>query len=813
MSSYAAPSAEATAEAGAFFGALEAQRLAVLRAVGDLPQRDALAAFVFEALTHAAGTAEGLTVDAAQALASPLGIDPVNDRLPGGLRPDEAERVSLLDVLLGAERPPAAIEVVNALFTLGYAARLEPLDAVERRTMTLRVVAMLPGVERQGPFVLTDYVDSVCGEEDALRFWQIYVDRVAAEISRRAPGEPRSAAEPWLFSRLLRLHEQGPTPPPSAAFLALTRHVNRVLQTHRYRWRFIRHLVEGCEDARMLHYLCTAPAVAQDPEVLPVFLTRGNDKLVSCALFTLYVYPDDETPVEAALNHLRSRPLPEVAARLVDLYAQLHLPRHPGSALLRLARGVRQLVAARLSEGPVDALLQAVANDARSLRQCLLLTDAVEAAEAVDRPRSEQLLERVVTTFFKAFTPSGIEHPLSDEVWRGGVRQALCRLIALEPDEVLGRLDAFGRSLGDEARRWYPDDDEASRAARTRLGSRFLGLFADTLLGVCRTMFAAGDDAGREHALSCYRLLVQVFRPHAGLVWGTGWFGAIEYVLPTFFPDLMATTEDGGPDDRITEAAALVARVEHELWPPPPSLLRLATPPPATAVPAAPASAPRPVEPALMRRRPTRERPLGAEAVPAGRSTRPVSVLLRAWLGIDVVGDGLRRLGALFGRRRTGRVTLTDREVIVEVETSWLGRARRDAEARALTDLRGVHVRQPARAFHLAFGIAVLAVGGVAGGHLVLGGLRDGDTRAALLGGALVALAIAIDAAMFRLFLRHRSALVLELWWGASPLRQRLLVDAAEAAPLLDAFMTADAERRELEQLAHWVGSDEAWEQ
>lgn len=806
---------------GAFFGALEERRAAVMRLVEALPARGALATVVFDLLSQIAREGPAaLQAGRVTALLARQRLDPDTCRLAADLD-GGAERVPLVDVLVGTRRPPAAIEQVAALFAMGYAARLAPLDPVERRTFTLRVVGMLPGVERSGPFVLSDYVDHVCDEDDALRFWQIYVDRVAAEISRRAAGEPRSAAEPWLLSRLLDLHEQGPTPPPSAAWLVLTRHVNRVLQTHRHRWRFIRHLVEGCEDPRMLHYLCTAPTMAQDPEVLTVFLTRGNDKLISCALFTLFVYPDTDEVVEATLDHLRGRPFPEVAARLVDLYAQIHLPRQPGPALLRLAAGVGRHVAAHIDDGPVDALLQAVSNDARSLRQCLLLTDAVELSAGPRGPRHQQLLERVATTFFKAFTPSGSEHPLNDEVWRGAVRQAICRLVALEGPEIGDRLERFGMELAREARRWYPDEDDASRAARVRLTGRFVGMFADTLLGVCRSLYA--DEATRAAALDGYRILVQVFRAHASIAHGTGWFGAVEYVLPTFFPDLAAGPGDGdleAPDDERTRAAAaLVARVEHELWPPMAGpTVRLAVPPggPArsTAEPASEARSPA-VDPGgpSLRRRLDRDRPLTAPARLIGRSTGRLAALLRAYTGFDVAADLARRLLGLFGYRHAGRVTLTGRELVVVDEVRLLGRSvRRTTESYRLDELRGVRVRQQMRAFYLGFGLTALAVAGVLGGHLVFVGLRGGETRLALAGAAILAAGLAVDAAMFRLFDRNRGTLVLELTLGARPRRLRLLVDAERGAEVLDAFMTADAERRELEQLRHWEGADDAWE-
>ena len=62
---------------------------------------------------------------------------------------------------------PATVEMVNALLALGFAAKLKPLEDTDKQSFTARVVGLLPGIERVGPYVITDYIDLVCSEADA----------------------------------------------------------------------------------------------------------------------------------------------------------------------------------------------------------------------------------------------------------------------------------------------------------------------------------------------------------------------------------------------------------------------------------------------------------------------------------------------------------------------------------------------------------------------------------------------------------------------------------------------------------------------
>ncbi len=796
---------------GAFQDALRERRDAVLARLRALSNAPRLAELVFDLFAHLALNPEGgLDAELMGSFAARHDLE-----LQEVAVPDAGGRLVGLMEILGAEHPPpGTIEATNALFAQGYAAKLGPLAIVERRDFTLRVVGMLPGVERLGPFVLSDFIDHVCDEEDALRFWQIYVDRVAAEVSKRTRQPAEGRGEPWLLSKLVRLHEQGPAPSRGGAWLTLKRHVNRVLQTGRHRWRFIRSLAEGCHDPRMLHYLCIAPAMVEDAEVIHVFLSRGNSKLVSCALFAMQVHSEVEDAVERLLQHFRDRPLPEIGDRLVDIYAQIHLLSAPAAPLRTLADGIRRLTRERVREGSVEALMTAVANDARALRQSLLLADVVEDGRADLTPQVRQLLERVVGTFFQSFTPSGVDHFLNDEVFRGGVRRALRALLGAEVTDVGERLEAFGLDLGGSVERWVSDgmDD-----VRQRLLHRYLGIYGYTVVGVCRALYNRAFT--REAGLAAYRTLVRVYLKHASVVQGTGWFGALEYVLPPLFPDLLETEHGRTPDAAlVSESALTVARVEQELWPyeddPGEAPLVFPRRPASThgGIPPPSRTSMR-AEGALLANRPTRDRPLKAPVSVLRRGVGRLPAVLRAYLGLDLLSEGVRAVGRFLGLRNEGELVLTDREFMVTRYTTLNGRSwGRTADSQSLDDLTAVRVVQQMRAFYLVAGMGGLVTAGLVGGHLLFVGLRGAETGMAVVGVGLLALGLIFDTVMTRLAEENRKRVVLELRCRSRPQLLRLSLDAESGAEVLDAFMANDAERRELELLERWAATEVEWE-
>lgn len=779
----------------AFAEALRAHRKEVLQRLAPLPACGRLALMVFDVLTHLALNIDVLLdVDLVSNFAARHEVELDEGYLPAS----GGGRVSLLRLLTAPQHEPDGVELVNALFSLGYANKLEALSNVARRSFTLRVVGMLPGVERVGPFVLTDYVDLVCEEEDALRFWQIYVDRVAAEISRRTKNAD-AGDEPWLLSRLIRIHEEGPNPHRGKAWLALKRHVNRVLETRQHRWRFIRSMAEGCHDPRMLHYLCTAPAMVEDPEVCTIFLTRGNSKLISCALFALQQHTRADVVVDEILAHMTERPLPEIGERLVEIYAQLHLPARRSASLDGLAVGIRALLQDKVHDAPIDTLLGAVANDARALRQCVLLADSVQRGHSVFTPKLRQLLERVLNTFLQSFTPVGCRHALNDETFRNATRRALISLLASDVPDVAPRLEAFGLDLGSLAGQW----DREDAAAQARLLGRFLGIYGYTMVGVARGLYAAPDT--RDMGVGIYATLIRVYLSYRVSDEGTGWFGAIEYALPALFADLLAGEARSADPRRIDEAAAAVARIELELWP--------VEPVKASAAPLLFAEPP--AEPEFtreVRTGPTREHPISAPVTVTSPVRGRLVSMVKAYLGVDLAAH-LGRVGRrLLSLDREARITLTDQEFILHDAETVAGVPSRElTETRSFDDLVAVRSQHGMRAFYITLGAGVLATAGLLGGHLIFVGLRGAQTSLAVSGGGLVTLGLLFDSAMNWLAERNRRAVTVQLHCRTRSTPLVLLFDTATGAEVLDAFMGRDAERREIEMLDQWSGT-EAWQ-
>jgi hypothetical protein len=816
------------ASPGVFLSAVETRRRQVLYALESMHARERVAEFLFDLISHLALNADAV-LDAAlfDSFARRYRLDDDDGeqrlRLPNGFGPE----LGLRNLLTRGPVKGAGQDALNALFTQGYAAKLRVLDVVERRNFTLRVVAMLPGAERLGPFVLTDYLDVVCDEDDALRFWQIYVDRVAAEIAKRGGAPEISTREPWLLSRLLALHAEGPMA-PRGAWMALTRHVNRILQAHRHRWRFIRHLAEGCHEPRMLCYLCTSPAMVEDPEVIPVFLTRGNSRLVSCALLALHVYRDAHRAVDLVIEQLMERPFAEIASRLIEIHGQLHLfPNiQAGSALDHLRTMLIAVATERIHEAPLDALPNAVPKDSRSLRQNLLLVDLEPAIRQTSPAFAQQYLERVVGTWLQTFTPSGIEHPLNDEVWRGAVRRALIRLAQSDVDGVAERVEQFALGLPAAGERW----GEGDALMVQHLCARFVALFGAVWLPVCRALYAEPETTGL--GLACYESIVRIFAALETYAQGSGGFGALEYVLPSLYGDLMGAEK---PDpQRVAEAAGLVARIEATLYGPAggqePSREDLARRPigldddetdfeRAFAAERAAASEVRrtwkPASPVelvrdpnavpLLKRRPSRSEPLRARAWVDRRPTSRLAMLLRAYTGFEVLADVGRRLLRAVGVERAGELQLTEHEVIV-TRAGRQGRNGLAAEALSLRldDVTGVRVQAQFRVFPLVMGGLALAAGALGGGHLVFVGLRGGDTDALVWGAGLVLGGVLFDAALSRLGRENAQSFVLELHGRDARQTIRLVVDAREGAEVLDAFMAHDAARQELENLRGW---------
>ena len=779
---------------GVFQEALRGRREAILARLDMRGDGAAMSELVFDLLVHLALNREAEDIDKLVASFARR-----HDLNPGEAAVDlgDGALLHISHALNPANRTPEIVAVINALFSRGFAEKIAPLEVGDRRSFTMRVVGLLPGIERLGPYVISDYIDLVCDEEDAFRFWRVYVERVAAEVTKRSQRAEEST-DPWLLTPLLTLNREAPPIPRGRAWMALKQHVKRVLRIDRHRWRFIRTLVEGCDDLVMLHYICNAPAFVEDPEVLHVFLTRGDAKLVSCALFAMQVQGELDSAVGRLLEYFRSRPLPEIAERVTELYAQLHLPSRPNANLRRLILGLRTLVMAKVAEGgSVESLAKAVASDSRAFRHCMLLAELAEDENLAMSPQVQRLLERVMTLFFQSFTPSGVDHPLNDEVFRDAIRRSARTLVAVGATRIRDRLESFGLELAEHVERWA--GESAPDQVKWRLLGRFAAVYAQSVVAICRTLYVRDDT--REQARLLYQGLLRVYLEHFHAVEGQCSFGALEYSLAPLFPDLIQRSDERLELGDLVDASHTIATLELAFGPLEDDSGRVSPEFSSIAMSS------------LIVRKPERDKPLVAPVEILQRRVSAPRSVLRAYLGIDVLAEWGGRCLRLLGMRRRGEIRLTDREVVVTSARTIGDRViERTGDSHNLEDLLAVHVRHRLRLFYWALGVCGLLVAGLVGGHLLFVGLRGAETAMALVGAGIVGGGMAFDMACTRLSEHARGKVVLELHCQSRPEQFSLLIDSKGGAELLDAFMANDAERRELHLIEEWSETQPEWQ-
>lgn len=740
----------------AFFSALAQRRAEVLERLRALPDAPALADTVHAVLTAVAGRGPGA-----------LKAEDLLDR-PAAPNTVVLDGATLEDMLV--TQPAEHGDAVSALLVEGVCRRLADADAADREGRLTTMVRLLPGIERLGPFVLSDYVDVALTEADATLFWQIYVDRVAAEVKRRTQGASPPKT-PWMLLALLRLHRLGPGQGAAPRWSSLRLHINRALRAARHRGRFIRQLAEDSVDVELLHFLCVSAAMVDDPEALVTFLERGDAKLISCALFTLQIRGGHGELIAQIGDALTTRPLPEVGARLVEIYAQLHVLPQRSEALDRLAIRIRQHVQAQVAEGVrVDSVLAAVADDPRALRQSLLLADAAPRGTA-PTPTLRHLYERVIGVWFQVFTPGGVAHPLNDEGFHAGVRRAMLPML---DTPLLERLLTLGAGLTAHARRW-------SKTADRQTVSRFVRAYAQLVLPLASEAATTGRG---EAAQALYGAIVRLYVRHPE-VRGAGWLGAAESVVPAMFADLIRGRDD---TERLIEAAALVAQVEAEL--------RGAS---ATEIEAPVVEAPL--------ERPVIRAPIELATV----ERRPAASILASLLG----AQALRRVSARWARRMGwqshGEAVVTDDTLLVHAVQRRRGAVMSHVHRRAaVASIEAITVRRPLRLFHLAAGTSVLVGAAAYGGQLAYAGVRAASAGWALLGVGVIGAGLLFDAAAQRLARRARHVVHVRVDGAGEPLI--FDIDTRTGAPLLDALMAADARRRELALYAALAARDTAWD-
>ncbi len=683
---------------------------------------------------------------------------------------------SLSELLLNVDEDP---QLITLLFVQGYWSLLQEMGPVERREFSLKLVSLLPGVERLGPFVFSDYVDLVCDKEDALRFWQIYVDRVSLEISRRSRQiSEAGSTDSWIFARLLRFHEQGPSPGRGGVWFTLKQHVNRILRSRWHRWRFLRSLMESCHDPRMLHYLCIS-AAARNRMLLSVLLTRGDSKLISCGLFIIQIQGAPEGLIDEVLSNLSARSLPEVGERLVDLYAQCFLPEHPLLSLSQLSEGLLSLIRDQARQGAsLESLLRAVSHDVRAMRQVLLLADLPIEDDPLEPSLLHPLQERVIATFFQSFTPKGIDHILNDSKFHEAVLHALQYLAVRPQGELFSQLESFAGAMESLVYRWV----EEGEGRRRRLFGRLLGQFSYIILQAARRLYAQLES--REAGLWLYRLMVRLFAQHSSVADTAGWAGSLEQMLPALFPDLLKELRE----ERIDMAAELLAEEEQaqdQLRPETLGPLQLESPG------------------LFLRRRPSRDHPLSSEARLLRSTPLPMQGLFSLFF---------ERLKIFLGQKRRGQLIFTDHEFLFREELQLRGETLEHREySQLLIDLKSLRIYQGLRHFYRLLGATALSLSGLMGGYLLFSGLRGRSSLWSGYGLGILLLGICLDLVSQWMSRRNQSFVFVDLRFEGGE-QLSLALDRLEGAEILDLLMTHEVERKELEQRAGWVEVDQEWE-
>ena len=795
-----------------FLTALEERRAALYAYARKHPHSERLSDFIFDLLTRLAnkGQLDRGTLNALSELPEAFGCaaSEVEVRLLGGLT------LSLEQALTFGAPPAGTHELLSAFFAIGFHQYIDRKPQEERRALISRVVKLLPGVERLGPFVLTDFVDYACSEAEANKFWQLYVERVASEVGRRtAEAEPEREAPTWVLSALLELHEGAPSSLIGRRWELLRKHIQRISQCPQpgWRWRFMRVLAEPCQDERLLYFMCTAPSVMEDDAVPLTFLTRCNHKLISCALFMLQVGGGSREVVEQALNYFEDHPLIDIGERAVEIYAQIQLIRSPSSTLIALRDALLSIITHKLKSEPADVLLSAIKNDAHAFRQCALLIDAVPSAASSFSPAETQLLERVLQSFFHAFTPSGVLHALNDSVYQEMITRAVVALMRSPDPSYAATLSTFASGLSAEAQRWLPEPEDEQK--RKLLLTHFLGQLAHVLRLAARRLYKSAEL--RPRALSLYRTLLTLYTAHPEEALDSGGYGALVPLLSSLYPELLSSEYmTPHPEERLAEATALYAATEDELapsaylgglvdgWRERNRGRELVEAPAAPAAPAAP-----PAEPAA-ELQPARTKtlvpitthaPIRAPITFITSRPEASSSALRAYLGLDLMAYLARRALELIGVQRQGELVLSaDQVAILEAQTNADGAVLGRHEVRFHpSQISGLTLHQPLARFYYVFGLMSLTTLSLIGGYLMFAGFRGAEYGLATLGLLSVGVGLLMDAAMTKRASLGARRVLLEISRHQTP--RPVLVSVDHSTPQGQTLINALASRAALQ--------------
>lgn len=753
-----------TAPSRVFLDALEARRERIYLHVKAMPRSERAADFVFDLLTRLAnkGRLDAASISTFHSKSQHLEVPPSEFEvaLPDGIT------LSLEQCLTFGAPPPSTHEVLSALLAFGLNQYLKRKAPEERRSVIKRVVKLLPGVERLGPFVLTDFVDYCCETQEATMFWQLYVDHVAKVIDQRTSKSAEDEEPPvWTLSALMELDKDAPNALMGRRWELLRRHINRIIQCPQpsWRWRFARVLIEKCYDQRLLHYVVTSPALIEDEQVLFKFLTRCHTKHISSALFMMQIGPANRDFIDELLRYFEDQGLMDMGERVLDIYTQIHLIERPSRSISVLREALLNIITHKLESEPVDILLSWVKNNANAFRQCRLLIDLVQLDRNRLRPRDHQLLERVLQSFFHAFTPLGVRHPLNNSDYHDCVVSAIVGLMRDEQSGHAATIKSFTLNLPAEAQRWLPD--EVDEPKRRLLLTYFMGLLAHVLRRAARRLYANGGT--RERALELYLMLIELFcqHPHEGTE--SGAYGPLLTLTQSLFPELLSQEYIDPPSpERLRELAELFAQIEEELLSASylDSLLdqwrdRNRGRALVEAV-EEPEPEPEPA-PALKRDSETGEQVIRAEInVHVPRTLKaPVVIIprkqtdsggtLRAFLGLDLLAYLGQQVLRIIGVKRLGDLIATPESLIIRQQHQ--GRGGEPLSQKEVTfpysQVAELSISQPLMSFHYTLGFLTLCTASLLGGYLLFAGVRGAEHSLTFIGLSFLAFGLLFDLA------------------------------------------------------------------
>lgn len=804
-----------------FLDTLHQRRASVFEHMKKHSQSDQISSFIFDLFTRFAQSGKKqLDTTSIQKLNEQFGrfdspTSEVKLTLPNGT-------MLTLEYALTLGAPPAGThELVNAFFAQGYQNYLNDKPNADRQNFTSKIVKLLPGIERLGPFLLSDFIDHACSEEDSLRFWQLYTERVASELHRRTSETDPDFETTWTLSALLGLYEAGPSALAGRRWDLLRRHIDRIMQCKHHQWRarFLRVVAESCQDHRVLYFIFTSPAVIEDSEIPFIFLTRFNPKLISCALFIIHYRKANRRLINRLLEHFSDKSLAAVGDRLVEIYSQLYLFEHPSKSIEIIREGLVHLVEHKTKKEPIDVLLNAVKNDARAFRQNLLLAHVVPTDRGKTSVPQTQLLERVLQGFFLAFTPSGVRHPLNDDVYRNGVVHAIVELMRIRDNQQGAHLRSVGLNLHNDAQRWLPDDED--QAKRKLLLSYFIGIFTYVLIRAGRSLYMNVET--RPQAMELYRILVELYLTHPIESFESGGYGTLNPILQTLYPDLISSEYMEAPSrSRVEEVADLLAQLEYEQfsadrltglleeWKEKNYGRDLAQAQEEDEIEPVEVADPLPeLEISTKGHIPIiTHQAIEAPVVLLSRRENKNQSVLRAYLGLDFLQYLSQKILHYLGFQTMGRLTLLDDQIIFKEQTQRNGHDFARSEVRFHTSqVNGIQLTQPFRYFYSVLGVCVLATLSLSGGHFLFAGVQGFEMGLGLVGLGMILVGFFFDSMMSSLSERGRNKVILDIFRHNQSRPLSLEVDRTlvSGEALLDAFLTKETHRRQDDYNQGWM--------